>query len=201
MYVGVEGESEHAMAYRDLIDAKFVPRTNLKRVDRERDVVQLGPMEAPGSASGQGHLERGELEASRGSGRSPADLALMPIDVRFSSMEDHSGIAYATTWWSGVGFESCALKELSPEEHLKQCAKLEREGFRPMGISAIEVPAKPGGPIERAQSRIVTASVWRRPLVSEDDKDRLAERKAVAAISLYLLGKPDPSQAAPRSSG
>ncbi len=38
----------------------------------------------------------------------------------------------------------------------------------------------------------MTASVWQRPLVSEDDKDRLAERKAVAAISLYLLGKPDP---------
>jgi hypothetical protein len=167
MYVGVQGESEHEMAYGDLTKANFVPRTNLKWVDQNGTWYSSVRWKFQDRPRDKDTWNEG-------------------------SREHNSGVAYATTWWSGVSFESHALAELSPEEHLKQCAELERNGYRPMGISAIEVPAKPGEPSERAQSRIVTASVWRRPLVSEDDKDRLAERKAVAAISLYLLGKPDP---------
>ena len=37
----------------------------------------------------------------------------------------------------------------------------------------------------------VTASVWHRPVVSEEAKDRLAERQARAAIALIRMGKPD----------
>ena len=44
----------------------------------------------------------------------PADGALMPVDARFSGLGPTAGPAYASTWWSGVGFESCALTNLSP---------------------------------------------------------------------------------------
>ena len=36
---------------------------------------------------------------------------------------------------------------------------------------------------------LVTASVWHRPMVSEEAKDRLAERQARAAVALVRLGR------------
>ena len=74
------------------------------------------------------------------------DRAPMPIDVRFSSTECPQRHRIRHDVVERCGFRACcALNELSPEEHLKQCDKLEQEGYRPMGISAIEVSAKPGG--------------------------------------------------------
>ena len=35
----------------------------------------------------------------------------------------------------------------------------------------------------------VTASVWHRPVITEEAKDRLAERQARAAIALLRMGK------------
>ena len=187
-----KAKGDHARTYRDLINAKFVPRTNLKRVDRNGTWYSSVRWKLAGSALGtRTPGTRGSWKGGRGSGRLPERSG---ADADRRAVLQHRGTQWHRICHDVVercAFESWAFKELSPEEHLKQCAELEREGFRPMGISAIEVPATPGGPNERAQSRIATASVWRRPLVAEDDKDRLAERKAVAAISLYLLGKPD----------
>ena len=69
---------------------------------------------------------------------------------------------------------------LDPAAHLAQCRKLIAEGFRPVSVSATRTI--PEGPP-------VTASVWHRPVVSEEVKDGLAMRQARAAVALVRLGK------------
>ena len=39
----------------------------------------------------------------------------------------------------------------------------------------------------------MTASVWHRPVVKEEAKDRLAERQARAAVALVRMGKAEES--------
>ena len=54
------------------------------------------------------------------------------------------------------------------------------QGYRPVSWSVSQTATE--GPL-------VTASVWHRPMVQEEVKDRLAERQARAAVALVRMGK------------
>jgi len=92
----------------------------------------------------------------------------------------HSDRSYAAVWSADVGFEASPIFGLDPAAHLQQCRELESEGYRMVSLSVARIA--PGGPP-------VTASVWHRPMISEQAKDRLAERQARAAIALIRMGK------------
>ena len=74
--------------------------------------------------------------------------------------------AYAAVWTGDVGFEAVPVLGLDPGDHLKRCRELESLGYRVVSLSVVRTsPEKPP----------VTASVWHRPIVSEEAKDRLAK--------------------------
>src|SRR5262249_19228151 len=77
-------------------------------------------------------------------------------------------------------FEAMPIYGLDPAAHLQKCRELTAQGYRPVSWSVARTT--PDGPL-------MTASVWHRPVVSEQVKDRLAERQARAAISLIRMGK------------
>ena len=87
---------------------------------------------------------------------------------------------YAALWTSDASFEAVASYELNPAVHLQKCRELIAGGYRPVSCSVSRTPA--AGPF-------VTASVWHRPMISEEVKDRLAERQARAAVALVRMGK------------
>jgi len=93
----------------------------------------------------------------------------------------HLDRAYAAVWSGGdVGFEANPIFGLDPDDHLQRCRELELEGYRMVSLSVARTsPDRPP----------VTASVWHRPVVSEEAKDGLAQRQARAAVALVRLGR------------
>ncbi len=77
-------------------------------------------------------------------------------------------------------FEGAESHGLDPSDHLRRCRDLAAQGYRPVSWSVART--LPDGPP-------VTASVWQRPVVSEQVKDELAERQARAAVALVRLGR------------
>jgi formylglycine-generating enzyme required for sulfatase activity len=95
----------------------------------------------------------------------------------------HPERRYAAVWSSdAASFEAIPLHGLDPATHLQKCLELIAEGYRPVCLSVARTV--PG-------ASLVTASVWHRPTVQEDVKDRLAERQARATIALVRMGKAD----------
>ncbi len=68
----------------------------------------------------------------------------------------------------------------NPTAHLQRSRKLVSQGYRIVTLSVART-ASDRSPI--------TASVWHRPVMSDEAKDRLAERQARAAIALLRMGK------------
>lgn len=89
---------------------------------------------------------------------------------------------YLAVWRSDPNFTSTEVHGLDPENHLACCRILGTQGYRPESISVAEV---------RTGQLLVTASVWHRPPVSENDKESLAKRQANAAVALFKLGQVD----------
>jgi formylglycine-generating enzyme required for sulfatase activity len=87
---------------------------------------------------------------------------------------------YDMVWESNQAFESVELLGCSPRETQARSGELAARGYRPRAVS-VSLTAPDGPPI--------TASVWERPLVAEEVKDRLAERQARAAVALVRLGR------------
>jgi formylglycine-generating enzyme required for sulfatase activity len=114
------------------------------------------------------------------------DFELDPIRERpgFAEIIEgrHPDRRYAVTWSADARFEATAVRGVDPVEHLRRGRALLSQGYRPVAISVARTT--PDGPL-------VTASVWYRPLVTEEIKDRLAEQQARAAIALVRLGHAD----------
>ena len=94
----------------------------------------------------------------------------------------HADRRYAAVWINVARFEASSVYGLDPAAHRAQGRTLLSQGYRPVSVSVTRTSQK--GPI-------VTASVWHRPVVSEDVKDSLAMRQARAAVTLVRLGAAD----------
>ncbi len=92
----------------------------------------------------------------------------------------HSDRRYAAAWTTDASFEAISIYGFDPAAHLGKCRELIAQGYRPVSWSVTRTTAE--GPL-------VTASVWHRPTISEEVKDRLAERQARVAVDLVRLGK------------
>jgi formylglycine-generating enzyme required for sulfatase activity len=116
--------------------------------------------------------------------RMDEDAALDPIRDRpeFAAIMSvwHQERRYSTVWTSDTSFEAIPICGLDPAAQQKKCRELIAEGHRPVSWSVTRIGTR---------EQLVTASLWHRPLVKEEDKDRLAERQASAAISLLRMGK------------
>jgi serine/threonine protein kinase/formylglycine-generating enzyme required for sulfatase activity/tetratricopeptide (TPR) repeat protein len=94
--------------------------------------------------------------------------------------EAHTDRWYTLVWSGDVRFEAVALFGLDPTTHLHRCRELASEGYRMVALSIARTSPE-GLP--------VTASVWHRPVITEEKKDQLVERQARAAIALLRMGK------------
>jgi eukaryotic-like serine/threonine-protein kinase len=120
-----------------------------------------------------------------------ADFGKMDEDADLDPIQDDPAFAeimktgqpdrrYAAAWDSEARFEAIPIYGLDPAAHLQKCRGLIAQGYRPVSWSASHT-ATEGPP--------VTASVWHRPTITEETKDRLAERQARAAVAMVRLGK------------
>jgi formylglycine-generating enzyme required for sulfatase activity/tetratricopeptide (TPR) repeat protein len=118
-------------------------------------------------------------------GKLDEDVDLDPIrdDPAFAEVmkAGHPDRRYAAVWSSdATNFEAIPIYGLDPVAHLQKCRELIALGHRPVSWSLARTT--PGEPL-------VAASVWHRPTVPEELKDRLAARQARAAIALARMGK------------
>jgi tetratricopeptide (TPR) repeat protein len=89
-------------------------------------------------------------------------------------------LRYAAVWNPSSEFESSESHGLSPAKHLLKCRQMQSQGYRITSISSASI-----------KGELVTASIWHRPLVPEDDKEQLAKRQANAAVLLLRMGAAD----------
>ncbi|MGE5195000.1 MAG: hypothetical protein ACM3U2_21110, partial [Deltaproteobacteria bacterium] len=111
----------------------------------------------------------------------------------FYPLRDHPGFqrtVRSLDWhlWlamqSSTEFESRELHGLAPQAHLAACREFAEQGWRPVALDA-GLPAGASVP--------GTASVWHRPIVSQKQRDQLAQRQSSAAVGLLRLKQPDPA--------
>jgi formylglycine-generating enzyme required for sulfatase activity len=112
------------------------------------------------------------------------DPALDPIRVEPGFLEllkrGHPERRYSAVWMSDPSIESEVIESGDPAKRLERAPALMKAGYRPVAWSAARTAA--GG-------SLVSASVWHRPVISEPNLDKLAHRKARAAVALVRLGK------------
>jgi len=99
------------------------------------------------------------------------------IDIMKAGRLDRS---YAAVWAGDFRFEASPLLGLDPTTHLQRCRELVAQGYRMVTLSVART--SPEAPP-------ITASVWHRPVITEETRDRLAERQARAAVALLRMGK------------
>ena len=94
----------------------------------------------------------------------------------------HLDRSYAAVWAGDFRFEASPIFGLDTVAQLQRCRELASQGYRMVALSIART--SPEGPP-------ITASVWHRPVITEETKDRLAERQARAAVALLRMGKGD----------
>jgi hypothetical protein len=176
MYVVVPNE-EHADHWGPLNAASFVPLADLVTLDSQgqplfssvRWKFAVYPWYLPRTSTAAEH-------------RTIADNGWYQADVRLvADAETNEGYKLAGMWWPGVKYVSTALNGFAPHRHLRPCQELADTGFRPHALSVISL----------GENEVVTASVWQRPAVLDEDKDALSRRQANAAIALAGLESPE----------
>ena len=92
----------------------------------------------------------------------------------------HADRRYTAVWSSDASFEATPIYGLDPAGLLRKCRELIAQGYRPVSWSVTQTTR---------EEPPVAASVWHRPVITEETKDQLAERQARAAIALLRMGK------------
>jgi tetratricopeptide (TPR) repeat protein len=109
------------------------------------------------------------------------DADLDPLRERPAFAEIlHLDRSYTAVWAGDYRFEASPLLGLGPTTHLQRCRELASEGYRMVSLSLARTSPE-GSP--------VASSAWRRPVINQEARDRLAERQARAAIALLRMGK------------
>ncbi|OYV85625.1 MAG: hypothetical protein B7Z73_13210, partial [Planctomycetia bacterium 21-64-5] len=170
---------DHPSAWGPLNSAGFVPRSNLRTVDRKGEEyfssVRWKLCPAPGYGD-DWNIDESGYERRLAEGR-------CQTDVRLTGLDELGGqVRFAACWWSDPELTSQETHGLRLEEHLQKCRRLADQGYRPAAVSV--GPAPDSG-------RVWTASVWHRPVLRQVDRDRCASRQANAAITLCRLGRTD----------
>jgi formylglycine-generating enzyme required for sulfatase activity len=109
----------------------------------------------------------------------------LPVDVALSCggepLPAHPEPRYAGTFQASAASDHAVAFGLTPEQQVARCRGLEAQGYRPVALSVAQV----------GEGRLVTASVWHRPAVPDEQTERLARRQATAAVALLRLGLPE----------
>ncbi len=100
-----------------------------------------------------------------------ADLDPIRDDPAFDEImkAGHSDHRYAAVWNADANFEAIAISGHDFAAHEERCRELTAKGYRPVSWSVTRTTRE--GPVE-------IASLWHRPVVQEEAKNRLAERQA-----------------------
>ncbi|WDQ14725.1 bifunctional serine/threonine-protein kinase/formylglycine-generating enzyme family protein [Rhodopirellula sp. P2] len=174
IYLGLSGSEHQAKGWEPLLHSGFVPKSNLKRrhpsgSDRYSSVrhrLVAPPMtEDAWNESPYGFQTRVTL------GKYQTDIRLNP-----RGEFDEDTLSYAAVWWNGGAFESKTLERLPAEDHWRESKGLAAAGYRLASLSLVE------------DGESVAASVWLRPVVTDEQKDHVASRQANAIIALARLG-------------
>jgi formylglycine-generating enzyme required for sulfatase activity/tetratricopeptide (TPR) repeat protein len=92
------------------------------------------------------------------------------------------GWPYAALWQASTAFASVEVHGYPPVAYLVRCRALAELGYHPASLSLAEAAAS---------QPLVTASVWQRAVVPEEEKERFAKTRANAAVAYLRLGHPD----------
>jgi serine/threonine protein kinase len=92
----------------------------------------------------------------------------------------HPERSYAGCFLASAAFDYAIGFGLTPEQQVQRCRELAGQGYRPAALSVAAIGA---------DRQLVTASVWHRPVVPDETKERLAKRQANAAVALLRLGR------------
>lgn len=154
-----------------LSNAGFSPRTGHLAAGEEDELLQCGVW----VKGGKGHV-RADLTSE---GYDSYTTAQTQWDVAVHGATEPT---YATVWRASDSITAATRFDLNPEQHLEECRQLAEEGFRPVAISV---------GTDSLAEQVRTASVWHRPVISEQDQERLARRQANAAIALLRMDEAD----------
>ena len=112
-----------------------------------------------------------------------ADLDPIRDDPAFAEImkAGHPDRRYAAVWSSDASFEASPDLRSRSRRPPAAVPGTDRPGLSPR-VALSVARTTPEGPL-------VTASVWHRPVITEEIKDRLAERQARAAVALVRMGK------------
>jgi formylglycine-generating enzyme required for sulfatase activity/predicted transcriptional regulator len=92
----------------------------------------------------------------------------------------HLDRSYAAVWRGDFRFEASPIFGLDPTAHLQRCRELASQDYHMVSLSVAQISS---------DTPPITASVWHRPVITEETRDRLAERQARAAIALLRMGQ------------
>ena len=90
--------------------------------------------------------------------------------------------SYSAVWAGDVQVEAIPLFGVDLTAHLARCREMVAQEYRMVALSVART--SPEGPP-------IAASVWHRPLITDETRDRLAERQARGAVALLRMGKAD----------
>jgi formylglycine-generating enzyme required for sulfatase activity/tetratricopeptide (TPR) repeat protein len=120
-------------------------------------------------------------------GRELTDSDLQPIHGRpgFRALLRQARLdrRFSAVWHASNDRASEQVHGLSVTAHLARCRELAAQSYRPVRISVAETAA--GQPL-------VTASVWQRPRICAEAREKLARRQAGAGLVLLKLGQAGP---------
>ncbi|TWU16727.1 bifunctional serine/threonine-protein kinase/formylglycine-generating enzyme family protein [Allorhodopirellula heiligendammensis] len=181
VYVGLKEDEHQTEGWHPLNKGGYIPKSNLKirdsdGQDRYSSVRWRTIFHPPSKDAWNDSQFQHETRAL--DGWQQADVRMNPVGEF-----DEYDISYAAVWWNGGTMQSKALTRLSHSNHLQQCSTLAGENFRPVSVSVV---------FDDNTDKLVAASVWHRPFVSDEDKDALASRQANAVIALLRLGASGP---------
>ena len=98
------------------------------------------------------------------------------IEIR-NSLTSHT---VTSTWNDSAQWESLSLPTQDPDTHLVQCQKMAQQGYRMASISVVAENGKK-----------MASSIWRKPTITDSQRDSFARRKANAAVAAIRFAEQD----------